>query len=608
MPSTDRTRPALAGLLAFLKGLRWPIVAVAVASGLINILMLTGPLFMLQVYDRVLPSQSGATLIGLSLFALAMFAFQSVFEVIRGRLLGRIGRIFADKTGPRALDLLGETQGDYGTQAVRDVDTLRSFASHGAAAFFDLPWTPLYIALCFAFHPTLGLAVLGGAIILSALTWFGDRANQAPVAEAVASSAARNRLTEEIRRNGLQIDALGMRGRMKELWQTRAAVHLDRQDQATAISVHLGATTRVLRTILQSGVLALGAWLVIHREASAGIMLAATILTIRALSPLDQALAGWRGFVAARQAWRRLDEALRNRPERAAPTPLALPSRELAVSGLALTVPGSQRVVLANACFTLRAGSALGILGPSGSGKSSLGRALVGAWPAARGVIRLDGATFDQWERDVLGTAIGYLAQDAELFDGTVAQNIARFRTDAPPEALHRAAAQADVQDLILRLPDGFDTQVGEGGVNLSGGQRQRIGLARALYGDPFLVVLDEPNSNLDTAGEQALLRAIVNVRQRGGIAIVIAHRANVLAAVDQLMVLNGGQVQHLGPRDAVLAALRGPAPLAASSPEPASAKPKSKPRKLKTAASKSLAKANTPRGAQINGHASSHG
>lgn len=599
MSPSERTRPARGGLLADVKGLRGPIAAVAVASGLINILMLTGPLFMLQVYDRVLPSQSAATLIGLSLFALAMFVFQSVFEVIRGRLLARIGRIFADRTGPRALDLLGATPGSYGIQAVRDVDTLRSFASSGVAAFFDLPWTPLYIALCFAFHPMLGSAVLGGAVVLGALTWLGDKANRAPVAEAVASSALRNRLTEEIRRNGLQIDALGMRGRMKTRWQICAAEHLDRQDQANAISVHLGAATRVLRTILQSGVLALGAWLVIHREASAGIMLAATILTIRALSPLDQALASWRGFVAARQAWRRLDEALRDRPERAAPTPLALPSRELAVSNLSLTVPGSQRVVLANATFTLRAGSALGILGPSGSGKSSLARALVGAWPAARGVVRLDGGTFDQWDRETLGAAIGYLGQDAELFDGTVAQNIARFRDDLPIEALHRAAVQADVQDLILRLPDGFDTQVGEGGVNLSGGQRQRIGLARALYGNPFLLVLDEPNSNLDAAGEQALLRAILDVRQRGGIAIVIAHRANVLAAVDQLMVLNGGQVQHLGPRDAVLAALRGPVPAAL---EPVPSKPKAKTRKPAQAGSRPLEGAGKPHGARING------
>lgn len=530
--------------------------AVALASGVINLLMLTAPLFMLQVYDRVLPSRSGATLLGLSLFALVLFLFQGLFEVVRGRMLSRIARIFVDRVTPSSVNLLVDSQDQEGVQALRDVDELRSFISGGLSAFFDLPWTPLYIGLCFAFHYVLGLAVLTGAVVLSGLTWIGDRASRRPIKEVVGLATSRNRLTEEIRRNRVQIDALGMRGRMRQLLLERSGQYLDRYEAASSVTLHLGAATRIVRIVLQSGVLALGAWLVIHGQATGGIMLAATILTIRALAPLEQAMANWRSFVAARQAWVRLDTAIEGMPQRGAPTPIELPSREITFSGVTVAAPGTQRVVVADANFMLEAGSALGVLGPSGSGKSSLARALVGAWVPVRGVIRLDGATFDQWERDKIGRAVGYLPQDVELFAGTVAENIARFEENAPIETLHRAAAQADVHDLIRRLPNGYDTQVGEGGAMLSGGQRQRIGLARALYGDPFLVVLDEPNSNLDASGEQALLRAIISVRQRGGVVVVIAHRANVLAAVNQLMILNEGRVQQIGMRDEVLATL----------------------------------------------------
>lgn len=557
--------------------MRGAIAGVAVASGIINLLMLTGPLFMLQVYDRVLPSRSEATLVGLSLFALAMFMFQSLFEVLRGRMLISIGRLLAERIGPRALDALSASSGSGGLQAIRDLDTIRSFAGGGSAAFFDLPWTPLYVALCFAFHPGLGTAVLVGAVLLGLLTWAGDRFSRRPSQDIAGLSAARGRRTEEMRRNALLIDALGMRGRMQARWLERTADYLDRQDGAQDFASYLSATTRLLRTVLQSAVLALGAWLVIHQEASGGIMLAATILTIRALAPVELAIANWRNFVAARQAWSRLDDALAAAPRREPPTPIPLPRQDLTVTAVTVAVPDTERAVVANASFVLRAGSALGIIGPSGSGKSSLARALVGAWPTARGVVRLDGATFEQWSRDVIGAAIGYLPQDVELFAGTIAENIARFAAHAPERAVQLAAAEADVHDLILRLPDGYDTQVGEGGMMLSGGQRQRIGLARALFGRPFLVVLDEPNSNLDTAGERALLNAIVGIRRRGGIAVVIAHRSSALAAVDQLMVLNEGHVQRIGPRDEVLRSLAEPSLPKASAPASKAGQPASK-------------------------------
>lgn len=567
MSSPAVTTRTSSELQTALRPVRGAILSVAIASGAINLLMLTGPLFMLQVYDRVLPSRSEATLVGLSLFALAMFLFQSLFETLRGRMLTRIGRLLVDRVNPRALDVLVEARGVDGLQAIRDLDTIRSFAGAGSAAFFDLPWTPLYVALCFAFHPGLGVAVLAGAVLLGLLTWAGDRSSRRPTADLAALSAARSRRTEEMRRNALLIDALGMRSRMQGRWLERTRDYLDRQDGALGLASHLSTATRLLRTVLQSAVLALGAWLVIHQEASGGIMLAATILTIRALSPVELVIANWRGFVAARQAWFRLDAALAATRRRDAPTPIGLPKRDLSVAAVTVAIPDSERAVVANTSFVLRAGSALGIIGPSGSGKSSLARALVGAWPTARGVIRLDGATFGQWDRDVIGAAIGYLPQDVELFAGTVAENIARFAADAPENAVLNAAAEADVHEMILRLPDGYDTQVGEGGIMLSCGQRQRIGLARALYGSPFLVVLDEPNSNLDTAGERALLHAIVRIRQRGGIAVVIAHRSSALAAVDQLMVLNEGLVQRLGPRDEVLKALAGSAPAQTRAP-----------------------------------------
>ncbi|NIK46579.1 type I secretion system permease/ATPase [Variibacter gotjawalensis] len=567
---------------SLLRPLMRPLGVVAAASAAINILMLTGPWFMLQVYDRVLSSRSGATLLGLCLFALVLFLFQGLFDGLRGRMLISFGRLLADRLAPRSFDIVTQAPGQEGVQAVRDTDTLRSFVGNGLPAYFDLPWTPVYAALCFAFHPALGAAVLAGGILIALLAWLADRTTRRPVREGVERAVKRNQFMEATRRNGLVAKALGMHGSLRRLWQVKSDDQFDRQDTGYTVTGDLGALTRLLRTILQSGVLALGAWLVLQREASGGIMLAATILTIRALAPVEQAMSQWRNFVAARQAWQRLNESLEAYPEPASPTPLPLPSRELSVAGVSIAAPGSERPLVANVTFSLKAGSALGIIGPSGSGKSSLARALVGAWPTARGVIRLDGGTFDQWSRDALGSAVGYLPQDVELLTGTVAQNIARFNEDASSVALQKAAAEADVHELILRLPQGYDTEVGDSGLSLSGGQRQRIGLARALFGKPFLVVLDEPNSNLDAAGEQALTRAIVNLRMRGSIVIVIAHRSSALAAVDHLMVLNEGHVQAFGPRDKVLASLGAqpmPQPAAAAAPS-AQAEANPKPQK----------------------------
>jgi ATP-binding cassette subfamily C protein len=520
--------------------------------------MLTGPLFMLQVYDRALPSRSVPTLVGLALLALTLYAFQCVFDMLRGRVLTRIGRALDDRLSTRVFDLVVQSSvrtrsADAGLQPLRDLDAVRSFSSSlGLAAFFDLPWVPLYVTICFLIHPAIGWAVLIGAVVLSTLALVTDVSTRASAQEAVVLGSARRTLAESARRNAALLQALGMRGAMTERWNRENARYLERQQWIADVSGGLGSASRVLRMVLQSAVLGLGAYLVINQEASVGVMLAAMILTARALAPVDLSIANWRNFIAARQSWRRLSDTLATAPSAEERTPLPRPSQTLRLTAVSAAVPGGSAAVLHDVSVTLAAGSALGVIGPSGSGKSSLARLLVGVWAPARGVIRLDGATLDQWPADQLGQSVGYLPQEVELFDGTVAENIARFRP-ADPAQLIAAAKAAGVHDIVVRLPNGYDTRVGENGAALSGGQRQRIALARALYGEPFLVVLDEPNSNLDAPGEQALTAAILGVRARGGIVIVIAHRPSAVAAVDQVLILNEGRVQALGPRERFL-------------------------------------------------------
>jgi ATP-binding cassette subfamily C protein len=325
------------------------------------------------------------------------------------------------------------------------------------------------------------------------------------------------------------------------------------QQRLTDVTGGLGSISKVLRMVLQSAVLGVGGYLVIHGEATGGIMIAASIISARALAPVELAIAHWKGFVAARRSWGRLKQLLAAMPERAEPLPLREPVSTLSVQNVSVAPPAEQRLVVKDVTFHLKSGSGLGILGPSGSGKSCLARALVGVWAPVRGRVRLDEAALDQWRPEMLGRHIGYLPQDVELFAGTVAQNIARFRTEDDPDLVIQAATLAGVHELILSLPQGYETPVGEGGTALSAGQRQRVGLARALYGNPFLVVLDEPNSNLDLEGEQALIQALVSVRERGGIAVVIAHRPSVMAALDQALIMAGGEVKAFGPKDEVL-------------------------------------------------------
>ncbi len=533
------------------------LVGIGAFSGLINLLMLTSSLFMLEVYDRVLPSRSVPTLVGLSILAALLLTFQALLEITRGRLLVRIGGRLESRLSPRVYDAVVRMRSKPGTdgqQPVRDLDTIRGFmSSAGPNALFDLPWVPLYIVICFAFHTLIGVTALGGAIVLLGLTLLAESLSRRPVKAATAHAAARNRFAEASRRNAEVIMAMGMSERLLARWLDLGRDYVAQQKRASDVAGGLGSAGRALRTALQSAVLGVGAYLVIEQEATAGIIIASSILSGRALAPIDVAIANWKNFVSARQGWRRLDEVLVALPPAAARLELPPPAQALSLEALSVAPPGAKGVVVHDVQFTLKAGSALAVVGPSASGKSSLVRAIVGVWPVARGCVRLDGATIDQWTPAARGRHIGYLPQDVELFEGTIAQNIARFEQEAPAAAVIAAAKAAGVHDLIVNLPAGYETELGERGTALSAGQQQRIALARALYGEPFLVVLDEPNSNLDAEGEEALTKAILGVRARGGIVIIVAHRASALAAVNHVLAMVRGTQQAFGPKDEVV-------------------------------------------------------
>ncbi|MGB7035166.1 MAG: type I secretion system permease/ATPase [Xanthobacteraceae bacterium] len=560
-----RQPPASSELAAALGACRRAFIAIALFSGMSNILMLSGALFMLEVYDRVLPSRSLPTLVGLLILLAGLYAAQGLVDMIRSRILVRVGRSLDESMSARVYDaivrlpLKAGAKGD-GTQPIRDLDSVRGFLSgSGPVSFFDLPWMPIYLAICFLFHPYLGLTALGGAIILVTLAVITEIKTRRPTRSAAQFAVARNALLEASRRNAEAITAMGMSGRISKHWSDLNRNFVASSGRASDVGGGLGAFSRVLRMLLQSTILAVGAYLVIDQQSTPGIMIAASILGARALAPVDLAIANWRGFVAARQSWQRLSRLLGHLPRPADPMPLKPPARTLVVQNAAVAPPGQPRIVCQDVNFTLAAGKALGVIGPTASGKSSLARMLVGVWAAARGTVRLDGATLDQWSPEALGRYIGYIPQDVELFNGTVAQNIARFEDPPDADAVIAAAHAAGVHDLIINLPEGYETVVGEQGSALSAGQAQRIALARALYRDPFLVVLDEPNSNLDAEGDEALTRAILGLRARGAITIVVAHRPSAIAGVDYILIMAKGRQQQFGPKEEVLSRLTPP-------------------------------------------------
>ncbi len=536
---------------------------VGLISFVSNILILTGPFFMLEVYDRVLPSRSVPTLIGLAVLAGGLFCFQGILEWIRSRILVRIGNVVDEQLNRRVFDALvrlplkARATGD-GLQPLRDLDQVRSFlSSAGPLALFDFPWIPIYLIICYAFHPMIGIAATIGGLILIVLTVLTEVFTRKPVLESAHYGAARNTIGEECRRNAEALHAMGMADKVGAVWGDANENYMASQRRAADVSGGFSSFSKVLRVALQSAVLGIGAWLVIQQQATAGIIIASSILTARALAPIEAAIGSYRGFVAARQSWRRLERLLTVLPARKGVTSLPAPRKDLSVEGVTVAPPSSQTAIVRNVTFRLNAGSALGIIGPNAAGKSSLIRALVGIWTPVQGAVRLDGASLDQWDTAALGRHIGYVPQDIQLFDGTVAENISRFDPQTDSKDVIAAAEQASIGKLILDLPNGYDTRVGEGGMLLSTGQRQRIALARALYGEPFMVVLDEPSSALDLDGDIAVTRAIKSWRAKAKMVIVVAHRPSVLEGVDFVLVIKDGVMQDFGPRDQVLAKLQ---------------------------------------------------
>ena len=548
---------------AALADARRRVVSVAAISCAINLLMLSGSIYMLQVYDRVLPSRNLATLFGLSILVLAAYLLQGYLDAVRTRMLARIAGLFdaaLQESIYRALVHL-PLRGIASVavqQPLRDLELIRAFLSGlGPTAFLDMPWLPMFVIALFLFHPVIGATAVFGAALIVSTTLLAEHRTKVLARGAVVRSARRAELADTIRLNAEIIHALGMRSRFMRAWCRLNECHIGEATRLRDIDADIGASAKVLRYALQSAILAIAAALVVAEQASGGIMIASSIMMGRALAPIEVVLGTWKQLLSARDAVKRLGETLLNVPLPSAPAvELPSPSRHLCAQHLTVVAPGSNRVVVRNVSFSLAAGAGLALLGASGSGKSSLARAIVGIWPAVQGHVRLDGARLDQWDSDVLGRHIGYLPQNVALFGGTVADNICRLEENASEEDILDAAMVAGAHDLIVSMPKGYATHIGEGGVCLSAGQRQRIGLARAVYRKPFVVVLDEPNANLDATGEAALSRTIKALRERGAIVIVISHRMHVLTALDTVLVLHEGGVLALGRRDQVCAHL----------------------------------------------------
>ncbi|SFY36616.1 ATP-binding cassette, subfamily C [Paracoccus pantotrophus] len=548
------------GAANLIRGYRAILVFLFGISGIISVLALTGAFYMLQIYDRALTSGSVPTLLAISILAIGLYFSQGLFDIIRSQILVRIGARLDRRLAPLAHQVAIDMPrfGFSTSEALergRDVDTVRGFlGSQGPVALFDLPWVPLFVAFVYVLHPWLGALTLGGAFVLAALTIVTELMTRRLNEASQKAMIARNAIADSNARNAEIVKAMGFGARAVMRFARANDEHLALQTRANDVGGTFGAISRVFRMILQSAVLGLGAFLTIIGELSPGAIIAASVASARALAPIDMAIANWKGVVAARAAFRRLRETVVALAEAEAPMPLPPPRQSLKVENLTIAAPDSGRVLLSEVGFTLSPGQALGVIGPSGGGKTTLARALTGIWPALRGSIRLDDAELGQWDDETLGRHIGYLPQDVALLEGDIQENISRLEPDPDPRGIVDAAKAAGVHEMIVRLPDGYHTALGPMGIALSGGQRQRIGLARALYGDPFVVVLDEPNSNLDGEGEAALTAAINAVKARGGIVVVIAHRPSALAAVDLVAVVQNGRMTAFGPKEDIIA------------------------------------------------------
>jgi PrtD family type I secretion system ABC transporter len=547
--------------------------ATGVFSLVINVLMLAGPLFMLQVYDRVMTSGSMPTLIGLALMTAALYAIIGVLELVRTRVIVRIGVEVDNRLGDRIFQasLKRSLTGQGNSlQALRELDSLRQFiAGPGPLTFFDAPWTPIYILVIFLTHWTLGIVATLGAILLMIIAWTSETSSRQPLGQAGKAAARSLELAETGQRNAEAITAMGMLGAYRARWQQANGEALAWQIVAADRLGTMSSISKALRLLLQSLMLAVGAALAIKGEISAGSIIAGTIIFGRALAPVEQAIGHWRTFVKAQESYHRLDDLLRKEPEPAPKTALPKPAGHVEVGNLRVAAPDTRQLILSNINFEVLPGQMLAVIGPSASGKSTLARALVGLWPPFGGTIKLDGAGIDQWSQEDLGQHLGYLPQDVELFAGTVKENISRFREDAADADVITAAQMAHAHEMILALPHGYDTQLGNYGTYLSAGQRQRIGLARALFGHPAMVVLDEPNSNLDRLGDEALASAIDGMRARGQAVILVSHRVQAIGKADMLLYIDRGIQKAFGPRTEVMKMFQGQSVAGAPQPKP---------------------------------------
>ncbi|TFW35092.1 type I secretion system permease/ATPase [Massilia horti] len=544
-------------LLAF-KSTFW---TVGTFSAISNLLMLVPSVYMLQVYDRVLQSRNELTLGMLTLLMLGAYLLMAGLELIRSFVLVRVGAKFDMTLNKRVYTAafeqnLKRSTGANAGQALSDLTNLRQFLTgNGLFAFFDAPWFPVYLIVIFMFEPSLGLFALGGTAVLVVLAIVNEKVTKKPLAEANTMAVKSTTLATNNLRNAEVIESMGMLPNLMQRWYKLHGKFLILQAEASEKGGKIAAATKFVQVSLQSLVLGLGALLVLENKITAGMMIAASILVGRALAPVQQLIAVWKGWSSTRSSYERLTALLEENPPRQAGMELPAPQGTLTAEGVTAAPPGTKFPVIKGLSFGIAAGDVLGIIGPSGSGKSTLARLLVGVWPAAMGNVRLDAADIYQWNKDQLGPHIGYLPQDIELFAGTVGENIARFG-DVDSEKVVLAAKRAGVHEMILHMPNGYDTVLGDGGAGLSGGQKQRIGLARAMYGDPALIVLDEPNSNLDDVGEQALVQAVLDLRQRGKTIVLITHRTSVLGATNKLLLLRDGTAQMFGPTNEVIAAL----------------------------------------------------
>lgn len=536
-------------------------MSVGFFSLFINALMLVPTFYMLQVYGRVVTGGSLTTLAMLTLILTFLLVTMGLLEWVRSRIMVRVstrldvllGRDVYRASFKRALESGGQ---DASAQPLSDLTGLRQFMSgNGLFAFFDAPWLPIYVAVLFLFHPWYGWTAIGCAVILLALAWINEQSTGKVLAEANKESIGATLQTNKNLRNAEVIESMGMLDSLMSRWSLRHKKVLLLQSRASDRSGIITSISKTFRLLVQSLILGLGAYLAVSHEINPGLVIAGSVLLGRALAPLDLMIGSWKGFIAARSQYARLNGILDQQKAEPERMQLPAPIGHVTVENLTLGAPGAKTPIIKGIGFNAPAGAMIGVVGPSASGKSTLAKALVGVWKPQHGVVRLDTADIANWDKSQLGPHLGYLPQDIELFEGTISDNIARFGV-VDPDKVVLAARTASVHEMILMLPDGYDTVIGEGGINLSGGQRQRIGLARAIYGSPRLIVLDEPNAHLDEVGERALALALQQIKLTGATVFVIAHRTSILAQLDRLLVMNAGTISLYGPRDQVLAQL----------------------------------------------------